>query len=140
MTPEGPVFHKPKSYIAAKNLLYASVFLSVINFIIHYIRLGAPSNPFVAWSSAVIGFAVTITLIKQMGFCKKWARTVLAVWLLLSFMTVAVSFFTPRLNMSILEIAIWALKTLLQVIAFIFLYNQECNTWFNSEKYEMFEK
>jgi hypothetical protein len=141
MTTDNPIFHKPKSFIAAKNLLYASLFLTLINVIIHNLKLNIRFNFLVlGWCVATVGFILMIIFIKQMGLCKKWARTVLTVWFAIGFISVLISFFTPRANMSIPEITIWALKMVLQVIAVIFLYGKECENWFNSKKYEMFEK
>ena len=141
MTPEGQIFHKPKSYIAAKNLLYASIFLSVINFIIYNIKLAIrPNFLFLGWAVAAAGFIVMIILVKQMGLYKKWSRTVLLVWFSIVFVSVIISFFSSRFNMSIPEVAIWTLKTVLQVIAFIFLYAKDCENWVNSKKYEMFRE
>jgi hypothetical protein len=141
MTTDDPVFHKPKSFIAAKNLLYAGIFLSVIVFILHNIRLTVrPKFLYWGWLVSALGYAIMIILIKQMGLCKKWARLVLTVWFSLGFVMVIISFFSASISMSIPEVAIWALKIVLQVIAFIFLYSIECENWFNSKKYEMFQK
>ena len=141
MTTDDPVFHKPKSYIAAKNLLYASIFLSAINFIIHNIRIAIrPNFVFLGWAVAIVGYVAMIILVKQMGLCKKWARNVLTVWFSLGFLTMIISFFSARANTNILETVIWALKTMLEVLAIIFLFGKDCKNWFNSKKYEMFQK
>ena len=139
MTTDDPIFHKPKSFIAAKNLFYASVFLSVIIFIIHNIRPNLSSNFLVlGMCVAVAAYIAMIILVKQMALCKKWARNVLTIWFAISFMTMIISFFTPRANTNVVEISIWTLKVALQVIAIIFLFGKDCENWFNSKKYEMF--
>ncbi|HLK29363.1 MAG TPA: hypothetical protein VKT28_12350 [Puia sp.] len=141
MTTDDPIFHKPEKFIAAKKLLYASIFLSIINVIINNIRVSVHSRfLFLSWLVAAIVYIVIFIIIKQMGLCKKWARTVLAVWLGLDFLVGVISFFNPLVDMSILEIAIWTVKVILQAIAFIFLYSRDCQNWFNSKKYEMFGK
>ncbi len=141
MTPDDPIFHKPKNFIAAKNLLYASVFLSVIIFIINNIKLSISSNFLVlGWCVAAAAYIAMIIFIKQMGLCKKWARNVLKIWFAIAFISVIISFFSPKVNMGILEISIWAVKIVLQIIAIIFLFGKDCENWFNSKKYEMFEK
>jgi hypothetical protein len=134
---DGPIFHKPKSFIAAKNLLYASIFLSVIDFIIYNLRLSTrPNHLFLYWASAALGYAIMIIFIKQMALCKKWARNVLTILLIVVFISVVMSFFKIGYKMGILEVAIWALMTILQANAVIFLYGKECKKWFNSKKDE----
>jgi drug/metabolite transporter (DMT)-like permease len=136
-----PIFQKPQKFITAKKLLYAGIALSFTIFIIHNIRLTVrPKFLFLGWVVLAIGYIAMLILVKQMDLCRKWARAVLAVWFGLSFIGTILSWFSPQFNQSIIEITIWAMKIVLQTIAFIFLYSKESENWFNNSKYEMFRK
>ena len=37
---EGPLFHKPKSFLAARQVLYTCIFLGVIQFILSELNVG----------------------------------------------------------------------------------------------------
>jgi hypothetical protein len=135
MIPDGPVFHKPKSFITAKNLLYASIFLGVLAVMIRDFSLGIANNGGAgALFITIAGFVIIILLIKQMSLCKKWARTVLTAWYILVIVLYPFAF-TAGYRMSIPEVALLILQAALQIIALIFLFRKECNNWFNGSKY-----
>jgi hypothetical protein len=132
MIPAGPAFHKPKSFIAAKNLLYASIFVAVISISIRDFAFGIAENGgMMALFLTAAGYIIIFLLIKQMSLCKKWARTtllILYVFMMLSF-TYALK---PGSGVGLLEGTLLAFQAVLQIIALIFLYREECNNWFNS--------
>jgi hypothetical protein len=132
MIPQGPAFHKPKSFIAAKNLLYASLFISAIAVFLRDASLGLANNGGTqALLLTVVGYAIVIFLIKQMSLCRKWARIVLLVLFILIFVFYLFTMKT-YVAVSFYEEALLVLQFILQILALIFLYRQECNTWFNS--------
>jgi hypothetical protein len=132
MIPPGPAFHKPKSFIAAKNLLYASLFISAIDVFLRDSSLGLANNGGVqALLLTIVGYAIVIFLIRQMSLCIKWARTVLLVLFILIFVFYLFTMKT-YVAVSFYEEALLVLQFILQILALIFLYRQECNTWFNS--------
>lgn len=132
MIPPGPAFHKPKSFIAAKNLLYASLFISAIDIFLRDSSLGLANNGGVqALLLTIAGYVIVIFLIKQMSFCRKWARTILLVFFVLIFVFYLFTMKT-YVAVSFYEEALLVLQFILQILALIFLYRQECNTWFNS--------
>jgi hypothetical protein len=140
MIPEGPAFHKPKSFITAKNLLYASIFLSALAMAIRYFSIGiAGQAAGIGLVLTIVSYIIIILLIKQMGLCKKWARTVLTVWFAIGIASFPFTIIYG-MKMDIPEAALFSLEIVLQIIALIFLYRTECNTWFNGKKYEMFQK
>ncbi|HXB43715.1 MAG TPA: hypothetical protein VNV85_06650, partial [Puia sp.] len=115
MIPAGPVFHKPKSFITAKNLLYASIFLGVLAVMIRDFTLGiANSGGARALLITIAGYAIIILLIKQMSLCKKWARTVLTVWYILVMLSYPFAF-TVGFRISIPEVALLVLQAALQI-------------------------
>jgi hypothetical protein len=132
MIPSGPAFHKPKSFIAAKNLLYASLFISAIAVFLRDSSVGLANNGGVqGLLLTAVGYALVIFLIKQMSLCRKWARTVL----LVLFILILVSYLFMIKAYAVIDFyegALLVLQFLLQILALIFLYRQECNTWFNS--------
>lgn len=74
MIPAGPLFHKPKSVIAARNILYATLFLSLVSYILlHFVLQPAGHlNIRAAISSGVLLILLYIA-IHSIGFGKKWA-------------------------------------------------------------------
>jgi K+ transporter len=137
MVPASPAFHKPKSFIAAKNLLYASIFLGMFANIIRVFTSGiANKMGLPALLVAVAGYAVIILLIKQTGLCKKWARTVLTVWLILVIITYGINFVRGGIT-NIIEGALAVLQSALHIAALIFLYKNECTNWLNSTRDEL---
>ncbi len=137
MIPAGPLFHKPKSFIAAKNLLYASIFVGILAALLNYYTVDAAYNGGVtALILTVAGYIILVLIIKQIGLCKKWARTALLIFFILS----VVFYFTAfkqEVHMSMIEGALIVVAACLQIIALIFLFNKESNKWFNSSTTEM---
>ncbi len=137
MIPAGPIFHKPKSFITAKNLLYASIFLGILITVMCYLTIGFPDNLGVVGIIIKVAFFLIIFfLVKQMSFCKKWARTV---WLVLFILEIiGLPFALNQLyRVSIILAALTVLYAVLHIIALIFLYNKESNIWFNNSSSEM---
>jgi len=72
-------------------------------------------------------------LIKEMSFCKKWARTALLVVSVFSMLAYLVNLY-PQLKTSLLQMAILVIQVGLQNYALVLLYNKDCTAWFNSVK------
>jgi len=134
MIPQGPAFHKPKSFIAAKNLLYASLFISAIAVFLQDSSLGLVNSGGVqTLLFTAVGYAIVIFLVKQMSLCRKWARTILLVLFILIFVFYLFTVKTYA-AMPFYEGALLVLQFMLEILALIFLYRQECNIWFNSDR------
>jgi hypothetical protein len=131
MIPADPAFHKPKSFIAAKNLLYASIFIGILAVVFRDYTLSITNNGGVrALILTAAAFLIIIILIKQMSLCKKWARTTLLILYLLALASYTFSFSNGYV-ITIYEAALLVFQTALEILAFIFLYKTECNHWFN---------
>ena len=132
MIPAGPAFHKPKSFIAAKNIIYASIVVGILGVILRDINLGITGNggiPTLVITALVYLFM--ILLVKQMALCKKWPRIVLLV--LFTWMIIAIPLlFKREPEAGTLDITLYIFQNVLQVIALIFLFRRECNEWFNN--------
>ncbi len=132
MIPVGPQFHKPKSIIAAKNILYAALFIGCLAVAVRDFILGMSGNGgILGIAFTIIAIAIIIFLIKTMDQCKKWARTVLLIWYCILIFSIALHTY---LITGILESALLAIQILLQIIAFFFLFSKESNIWFNKEQ------
>jgi hypothetical protein len=131
MIPAGPAFHKPKSFIAAKNIIYASIVIGVLGIILRDFNLGIAANGGIpALVTAALGYLFIILLVKQMALCKKWPRIVLTV--LFAFMIMAIPWlFKQESKSGTLDITLYIFQNVLQVIAVIFLFRRECTEWFN---------
>jgi hypothetical protein len=135
MLPTDPLFHKPKSIIAAKNLIYATMFLGVINW-----ALSEWATDLKRYSQlqgiCTIAFILLITfaLAKQIGLAKKWARTVYLVLFLLGLIVFPFTIL-PLFKANIVIGLIAALEAILQLFALKFLFAEESTEWFNRVHY-----
>jgi hypothetical protein len=132
MNVEGPLFHKPKSIIAAKNILYATVFLGLITLGINKLSYGS-GNPADnrGLVIALVSFALILFLTRQIGLGQKWARTV---FLILFILGIALFPYTivPLFRMNPLLGVLSLLQALLQILALRYLFAKESTHWFNS--------
>jgi hypothetical protein len=131
MLPEGPLFHKPSSIIAAINILYATLFLAVVNWAIS--QWSTDVHP-TSTAETVIILLVTLglifSLIKMIGLGKKWARVVLLVLFVLGilpFFWMLGALFKSNLLVGVLSV----FQALLQAVALVFLFSQASTQWFN---------
>ncbi len=131
MNPQDPLFHKPKSIVAAKNILYATIFLGIINVVINEMTPGL-GNASMIESIVITGItlAVLFVLTRQIGMGRKWARTVLLVLFILGviiFPFALGAVFNTSLLLGILEV----FEAVLQAMALIFLFSKDSTIWFN---------
>jgi hypothetical protein len=137
MIPAGPLFHKPPNFVAAKNLLYASICVGIGMVLMHKLIHGALDNGIVPGLALItIGYVLMFLIIKQMSLCKKWARTALFTICVL----VAAAYllvFKMEQPVNLVDVAIFILQVCLQAFALVFLYSKDCNIWFNSRTTEM---
>jgi hypothetical protein len=132
MIPTGPLFHKPKSIRAARNILYASLFLEVLVFIIQQFNWTTPGHPDIRilLSNGLL-LVLTYVAIRYLGFGKKWARILFLVLFILN--VLASKTFVPFLFKTNLALGfLFILQMLLQILALVYLYSKSSNDWFNS--------
>jgi hypothetical protein len=132
MIPAGPLFHKPKSIIAARNILYTALFLEALVFIIQQFISTTPGQPDirVLFSNGIL-LVLLYVAIRYIGFGKKWARILFLVLFILN--VLASKLFVPFLFKTNLALGfLFVLQMLLQILALVFLYIKSSNEWFNS--------
>ncbi len=131
MLPEGPLFHKPSSIIAAINILYASLFLCVINWAIGQWATDVhPVSMVMTVTVLLVTMGIIFGLIKMIGLGKKWARVVLLVLFvldILSFLWMLGAIFQSSLLVGVMSV----FQSLLQAVALIFLFSRASTEWFN---------
>ncbi len=127
----GPLFHKPQSIVAAKNILYAVLFLTLINWAIGQwttdLHRLAPVQSIVI---VVVTVAIIFALIKSIGLGKKWARVVLLVLFIIglaAFPWTLMALFSVSILVAVMSL----LQAILQLIALIFLFSRESTLWFD---------
>ncbi|HEX3935449.1 MAG TPA: hypothetical protein VHW43_12265, partial [Puia sp.] len=126
-----PLFHKPLSIIAVKNLLYVVIFLDVITWAIWRWW----SQPYAVWNANTLVILVVTTAIlygsiKCVTIGMKWARIVLLVLLLLEL--IAYIWFCRVLWQTVILVAVLILlQIILQTLALYFLFTRESTVWFN---------
>src|ERR1700722_8952790 len=124
MLPEGPLFHKPSSIIAAMNILYATLFLGIINWAIG--KWGTnppPSSPIEEAVVALVMLGIIFSLIKLIGLGKKWARVVLLVLLVLDILIFPAAL-GPIFKFNLLVGVLYVFQFLLQAVALFFLFSK----------------
>jgi hypothetical protein len=130
MIPSDPLFHKPKAIIAAKNILFATIFLGFIDWIVDRLNRGLPYRPNVnGMIITLLTMIVIFVLAKQIGLGRIWARTVyliLFVVSIVSFALVIIPIFKSNLLLGVLLL----LEAILQILALKFLFSQESTNWF----------
>jgi hypothetical protein len=133
MNQNNPVFHKPKSIIAAKNIFYACLFIAFINVLVRDFTLGIALNGgILSLTITIIGFGIIIFLIREIGLRKKWARTVLLI--IFIYMLSSIYFvFKTGANTGSIEKVLFIFRQLLQILGFVFLYRKESNQWFKMQ-------
>jgi hypothetical protein len=132
MIPAGPLFHKPKSIIAARNILYTALFLEALVFIIQQFISTTPGQPDirVLFPNGIL-LVFLYVAIRYIGFGKKWARILFLVLFILN--VLASKLFVPFLFKTNLALGfLFVLQMLLQILALVFLYSKSSNEWFNS--------
>jgi hypothetical protein len=132
MIPAGPLFHKPKSIIAARNILYTALFLEALVFIIQQFISTTAGQPDirVLFSNGIL-LVLLYVAIRYIGFGKKWARVLFLVLFILN--VLASKIFVPFLFKTNLALGfLFVLQMLLQILALVFLYSKSSNEWFNS--------
>jgi hypothetical protein len=131
MLPADPLFHKPKSIIAAMNIMYAALFLGVINGAIRQWTTDLHATSPILRVIILIGSLLLVfTLIKQIGFGRKWARVVLLV-LFVAGMLVYPRALSALFKANFLVGVISLLQALLEIVALVFLFSKESTQWFN---------
>jgi hypothetical protein len=132
MKPEGPLFHKPNSIVAAKNILYATVFLDIISSLIGEFSAGMHNYSSVqGLASTILSIGLIIVIIREIGFGHKWARTLFLILLILE--VVSMPFYISILfKASIVLGFLFGLQVLLQILALYFLFSKPSSKWFNS--------
>ncbi len=129
--PADPLFHKPQSIVAAKNILYAVLFLEIITWTVARWLPGA-NLPVTAQTvvTVIVTVAVMFALIKYVTMGMKWARIVLLVLFLLGLAAYAWAFnFWWQTNILIAVLSL--LQTVLEAVALGFLFARESTLWFD---------
>ena len=132
MTPAGPLFHKPKSILAARNILFASLFLGILVFILRHFILPHPGqlNMLTLLSDGALLLLLYVA-IHFIGFGKKWARLLFLVLFIVNLITSAIYIpFILKANIALGFLII--LQMLLQILALVYLFSKNSRDWFNS--------
>src|ERR1700761_196664 len=121
--PPSPLFHKPPGIIAAKNLLYTSIFLALLTWGLG--RMAWSNVPASTSPQTIVTLIVTIVLLFTLTKCitsgMKWARLVLLVLFLLGLVPVILTF-GGVWQASPLVAILTLVQTILQALALAYLY------------------
>ena len=129
--PPGPLFHKPASIVAAKNILYAGLFLSILTWALgRWTTNMYTSTPVESAVILVAIVGITFALIKCIGLGIKWARVAILILFLLG-LAVLPWTFVALLNASMVVAVLVLLQTILQIIALYYLFSRASTQWFD---------
>lgn len=134
MKPEGPLFHKPNSIIAAKNILYATIFLDIISSLVGEFSAGMHNYSSIhGLASTIVALTLLVIIVREIGFGHKWARILFLILFILGML--AMPFYVSTLfKASIVLGFLFILQSLLQLLALYFLFTKTSTNWFNSFK------
>jgi hypothetical protein len=129
MIPSGPLFHKPNSILAAKNILYASIFLGLLGILIS--SFGTAVS--ISYTSVLSNLTLLVLLfiaVRYMGLGKTWARNLFLILFICNL--IASRFYLPfALRTSTALAYLFILQLLLQIAALVFIYKRSSTEWFN---------
>jgi hypothetical protein len=129
--PPSPLFHKPLSIVAAKNLLYAVLFLNLITWAIGWWSAGVYSAaPIQSIVILIVTVVATFVLIKCVGLAMKWARVVLLILFLLGLAGYLWSF-SVLWKTSIVIAVLSLLQLILEAVALGYLFSRDSTLWFD---------
>ena len=126
-----PLFHKPKSIIAAKNILFAAIFLGFLDSILAQLRFEPDDQhrfPFIV--IAVLTALILYILTRQIGLGYRWARTIFLILFILELLAYPFTM-APIFRASMIVGFLRVVITLLQLLALVFLYSNDSRDWFN---------
>jgi hypothetical protein len=132
--PPTPLFHKPLSIVAAKNILYADLFLSIITWAVaRWATAIFATTPVQSVIMLIVILGITYGLIKCIGLGMRWARLLLLVLFLLE-LAFLVWAHAALFNANMLITVLCLLQLSLQVIALYYLFSRNSTQWFNRVK------
>ncbi len=132
MTSEGPLFHKPKSFLSARQTIYASIFTGVLAIAIRTLSVGIANTGGTSFITVTIVFyIIIILLVKQMSLCRKWARTATFLLYVLGMIAYPIVM-SQEIKASMLVEAMLVIQAALIIYSLVLLYKKECTEWFNS--------
>ena len=130
MIQSSPLFHKPKSILAAKNILFAVIFLGVIFILFIGVNIGYqdPSASSL-WIAGVASLAILFLLVRFMERGKRWARNIFLVYFICETILVLFSF-QSILKGNIFLATVFLIGTFLQGFALKLLFSKKSAQWF----------
>jgi hypothetical protein len=129
--PPSPLFHKPASIVAAKNILYADLFLGILTWAIgRWTTTMYAVAPVESIVILLVTVGIMFGLIKCIGLGRKWARVVLLVLFLLGLVAYPWTF-AGLLKASMLVVVLSLLQAILQAVALYYLFSLPSTEWFN---------
>src|SRR5450631_3800955 len=131
MVPQEPLFHKPAAIVAAKNIIYTTMFIGVLAWAVFKWSAVMPDQTnSEGIIIVVVNLVIQYLLAWQIGLGRQWARMVYLVIFILGL--AGLCYMIPILKSNILFATLCLLQIILQLLALKFLFSQKSTLWFKS--------
>jgi len=135
MIPSSPIFHKPKSILAAKNILYTVIFLGITIMVVIGMNIGFGNytgTP--GWFAGVAGLVIIFLLVRFIELGKRWGRIVFLFFFFLEAVLVPLKLIFLLKGNFLLDV-LFLIEAILQLFALKFLFSEKSTKWFIDVNY-----
>jgi hypothetical protein len=130
MVPSYPIFHKPKSILAAKNILYAVIFLGIAIMVVIGMNIGFRNySGTPEWFAGIAGLMIVFLLVRFIELGKKWGRTFFLIFFILEAILIPLKLISLLKGNFLLDV-LFLIVAILQIFALKFLFSEKSSRWF----------
>jgi hypothetical protein len=135
MIPSSPIFHKPKSILAAKNILYTVIFLGIAIMVVIGMNIGFRNYTGTPeWFAGVASLVIVFLLVRFIELGKRWGRIVFLFFFFMETVLVPLKLIFLLRGDFLLDV-LFLIEGILQLFALKFLFSEKSTRWFIDVKY-----
>ncbi len=135
MISSSPVFHKPKSILAAKNILYTFIFLGITIMMVIGMNIGFGNyvgTP--EWFAGVASLVIVFLLVRFIELGKRWGRIVFLIFFFMETVLIPLKLLFLLKGNFLLDV-LFLIEAILQIFALKFLFAEKSTRWFIDVKH-----
>ena len=133
VTSIGPQEDPPSLLVAAVNLIYVTLALGVLRFLLEFSRMTRTADASFVVTVSLVGFGVSGGLAYMIGRGRNWARLVFTALFVIG-LPFSVTPLLESLQYSLFSGLLGVAQVVAQAVALVFLFNGEVTSWFKSAK------